>query len=57
MQALPRPQPPSSEHSAEIVPFEALNLVRSIRALDRAPPPPQEAHPWAYCFPRPGPES
>jgi hypothetical protein len=53
MHALPRPRPAPVARSAEIVPFEELNRARTLRALARDRGPPDEAHPWAYVFPRP----
>lgn len=53
MHALPRQNPAPAVRSAEIVPFEALNRARTLRALARDPGPPDEPYPWAYAFPRP----
>ena len=52
----PRRLPFEPDHTAEIISFAELNRARSRRALDQADDrgdPPAEAHPWAYCFPRP----
>ncbi|KRA56737.1 hypothetical protein ASD79_16895 [Caulobacter sp. Root655] len=55
MHAFPRPLPPPlmSDHSAVLVSCAELNRARTHRALDRSDDAPVEAHPWAYCFPRP----
>jgi hypothetical protein len=53
----PRRLPFEPDHTAEIISFAELSRARARRALDRADDrgdPPAEAHPWAYCFPRPG---
>jgi len=52
MHALPRPNSAPIARSAEIVSFEELNRARTLRVLARDPGPPDEAHPWAYVFPR-----
>ena len=53
MPALSDPCQDPVERSAEIIPFTALNRARTQRVLDRDRGPPDEAHPWAYAFPRP----
>jgi hypothetical protein len=54
MPALSRRPPLEADHTAQIISLAELNRARSRRALNLAPDDGlAEAHPWAYCFPRP----
>ena len=53
MHPLPQRPPPTPWRTAQIISVEALNRARSRRTLAADPGAPDEAHPWAYAFPRP----
>ena len=53
MPAFPDPRAPPFEPTAQIISLGELNRARTRRVLARDVDAPDEAHPWAYAFPRP----